>query len=248
MRRGLIITGSVLAVLVVGGAAFIWFSGGSGEPSTDVTAPTVATTTTTTTATTSSTSTSTEPSDDGAEPSDGPITYELTGESRASFTLQEDLRGERTTVVGTTPDVVAQLIVDPSDPSSAQLGEILINARTLTTDAAFRDRAIRSQILESASDEFEFIRFVPTSIDGLPEEAADSFTFTVTGDLTIRDITQSVTFDVTIDEVSSSGIVGTAAAQVLREDFDLVIPSVPSVANVTEEVDLELFFVAEPVS
>ncbi len=70
----------------------------------------------------------------------------------------------------------------------------------------------------------------------------------MTGDLTIRTITRSVSFDVVIDEASQSGVVGTATAQVLREDFDLNIPSVPNVANVTEEVDLELFFVAEPVS
>lgn len=247
MRRGLLIAAGTLAVLVAGAAVFIWVSGGSGEPSTDVTAPTVATTTTTsTTAGDSTTTTEPDAGDDGAV-SAGPIVFELTGESRATFTLQEDLRGQRTTVVGTTSNVVGQLVVDPADPSTAQLGEIIINARTLETDSAFRDRAIRGQILESADDRFEFIRFTPTSIDGLPTEPAESYTFTVTGDLTIRETTQPVTFEVTIEEAGAAGVVGTATAQVLREDFDLVIPSVPSVANVTEEVDLELFFVAEPV-
>lgn len=243
MRRGLVIAGAVLVLVVGGVAGFVWFSGGSGEPSTEVTAPPVDTTTASTTATTNAQA---EPED--GESGQGTVTYELTGESVASFTLQEDLRGERTTVVGTTSDVAAQLLVDPADPSTAQLGTIVINARTLATDSSFRDRAIRGQILDSASDEFEFIQFVPTSIDGLPTEAANAFTFTVTGDLTIRGITNPVTFEVAIEEATSSAVVGTATAQVLRSDFDLVIPEVPSVANVTDEVDLELFFVAEPVS
>ena len=249
MRRGLIVGIAAIAVVVGGGAAFIWFSGGSGEPSTDVTAPPVQTTTTAASAgdgeapAEASTTTTT-----AAESSGGPITFELTRESQASFTLQEDLRGNRTTVVGTTDRVVGQLLVDPSDPASAQLGEILINARTLSTDNDFRNRAIRGQILESSNDAFEFITFSPTTIEGLPDEAGVPFTFDVTGDLTIRDITMPVTFTVTIEEASDNSVVGTATAQVLRSDFDLTIPEVPSVANVTDEVDLELFFVAEPVS
>ena len=227
MRRGLLIAVAAVAVVLAGGAAYIWISGGSGEPSTDVAAPDIETST---------------PAEGGA------ITFEVTGESIASFTLQEDLRGARTTVVGSTSEVAAQLIVDPDDPSTAQLGEIVINARTFATDNSLRDRAIRSQILESASDEFEFITFVPTSVDGLPADTSLPFTFEVTGDLTIRNITQPVTFEVVIEEASATGVVGTAKAQVLREEFGLAIPSVPSVANVTEEVDLELFFVAEPVS
>lgn len=247
MRRGLWIAVAVGVVVVGGGAAFVWLSGGSGDPSTDVTAPPVPTTTTTTAQAGTDPTAAGEGSDVSAGP-DGPITFELTGESQASFTLQEDLRGNRTTVVGTTPEVAAQLVVDPDDPASAQLGTIVINARTLQTDSDFRDRAIRGQILESATDAFEFITFTPTAIEGLPEEPVDSFSFSVFGDLTIRTITQPVVFEVVIEEASSSAVVGTATARVLRSDFELTIPSVPSVANVTDEVELELFFVAEPVN
>lgn len=245
MRRGLLIA-AVAAVVVVGGVAgFIWFSGGSGEPSTDVTAPPISSTTTTSTTADSAGTATTSTADPGTE--GGLVTFELTAESSASFTLQEDLRGTRTTVVGTTSDVAGQLIADPADPSSAQLGTMLINARTFVTGSEFRDRAIRGEILESSQDEFELITFTPTAIDGLPESPTDSFSFTVTGELTIRTITQTVTFDVVIDEVSATGVVGVATAEVLRSDFDLNIPSVPNVANVTDEVALELFFVAEPV-
>ena len=87
-----------------------------------------------------------------------------------------------------------------------------------------------------------------TTIDGLPADAAAPFTFTVTGDLTIRSVTQPVTFTVEITEATETGLAGSATAEVLRSDFDLNIPSVPSVANVTDEVQLDLVFVATPAS
>jgi hypothetical protein len=45
---------------------------------------------------------------------------------------------------------------------------------------------------------------------------------------------------------SENELSGTAKAQVLRSTFNLQIPSVPSVADVTDEVALELEFTAVP--
>ena len=80
----------------------------------------------------------------------------------------------------------------------------------------------------------------------MPESVAvgDTFDFTVIGDLTIRDITNQVTFDVTVTANSESELVGLATTTVLRADYNLRIPNVPSVANVGEEVPLELDFTA----
>ena len=168
-------------------------------------------------------------------------------ESSVSFTLTEDLMGRPTTVVGTTDQVAGQIAVDFSDPQASQVGEIRINARTLRTDQENRNRAIRSQILQSAQDQYEFISFVPTAISGLPDTitVGEAVTFQITGDLTIRDITQSVTFETTVTPVSETELTGTATTTVQRGDFQLTIPSVPSVANVSEAVDLQIDFVAE---
>lgn len=234
--------GIVGAVVLVGIGAYVLLSGGDGEPSTDATAPPVVVATT---VPSSEASADVTDASDGGESAAG--VFEIQSDvSLVTFVLEEDLRGTRTVVEGTTSDVVGQIAVDFDDPSASQIGTILINARTIETDSSFRDRAIRGQILQSADDEFEFITFVPTATEGLPSEPADSYTFTVTGDLTIRTITQSVTFDVTIDASSLDEISGTASAQVLRTDFDLNIPSVPSVANVTDEVQLTIEFVAAP--
>jgi polyisoprenoid-binding protein YceI len=72
----------------------------------------------------------------------------------------------------------------------------------------------------------------------------EPFNLTVTGDLTIRDITKPMTFEVTVTPVSETQLQGSARATLLRQDFDLQIPSVPSVADVSEEVLLEFDFIA----
>ena len=171
--------------------------------------------------------------------------YEISqDESEVRFELDEDLRGVRTTVVGSTDQVAGQIALDFSDLSTAQVGEIQINARTLATDNNFRNRAIQNEILDTG--EHEFISFVPTAVNGLPASAAmgEEISFTIDGDLTIRGITEPVTFNVVATAVSNSQITGTATAIVLRETYGLNIPEVPNVANVESEVDLIITFVA----
>jgi polyisoprenoid-binding protein YceI len=58
-------------------------------------------------------------------------------------------------------------------------------------------------------------------------------------------VTRPVTFNVTAQGLSASQITGTATALVKRSDFNLTIPSVPDVANVGEEVTLQIDFVAD---
>lgn len=68
--------------------------------------------------------------------------------------------------------------------------------------------------------------------------------FTVTGELTIKGATSGEAFDVTVTVVDESTVQGTATTTVLRSDHDIGIPSVPGVANVSDEVELTLVFVA----
>lgn len=158
--------------------------------------------------------------------------------------MDEDLRGARTTVVGATDQVAGEIAFDLNDLSTAQVGVLQINARTLVTDNSFRNRAIQNEILETGS--YEFITFTPTAINGLPANATvgEAITFTIDGDLTIRDVTQPVTFTVVATPVTESQLAGTASAVITRADYNLAIPSVPNVANVEEEVELYIEFVA----
>ena len=171
----------------------------------------------------------------------------VAAESQASFTLEEDLRGVRTTVTGSTGEVGGSILVDLTKPSASSIGAIVINARTLETDNSFRNRALRSQILKSAQDEFEFIVFEPKSLSNWSAESVaigESVSFDVAGDLTVAGVTRPVTFTATVRLDSETQISGGASVNLLHGDFGLVIPDVPSVANVTDDVTLGLEFVA----
>jgi len=180
-----------------------------------------------------------------AEPGLSGITiYQISqAESQVRFSLDEILRGKPFTPVGVTNQIAGEISLD-FDQKQARVGAIQVNARTLETDSEFRDRAINNEILET--DEFEFITFVPTEITGLQQEVVigDEVQFQITGDLTIRDVTQPVTFEITATLVDESRLEGTGKSTVLRSDYGLIIPSVPSVADVSDEVILEIDFVA----
>jgi hypothetical protein len=53
-----------------------------------------------------------------------------------------------------------------------------------------------------------------------------------------------VSFALTVTPLSETELVGSATTTVLRRDFNLQIPDVPSVANVSDEVILQINFVA----
>ncbi len=168
-------------------------------------------------------------------------------ESKAQFKLSEILRGNPTEVVGVSNQVAGEIVIDPKNLGASQLGVIQINARTLATDSNQRNGAIRRFILNT--DTYEFITFKPTAISGLSGDGAlnKPFTFKIQGDLTIRDVTKPVVFDATVQAPSAERLTGSASTTINRADFNLKIPDVPFVANVSEQVALGIDFVATPV-
>jgi polyisoprenoid-binding protein YceI len=221
----------VVVIVVLVGVAYTIFSlrAGTGEASATISAPTLAV-------------------DDSTASSGDAVVYAIAADqSQVSFELDEDLRGQRVTVIGTTNQVAGEILVNFDSPTETEVGVIRVNARTLATDNNFRNQAIRGEILQSARDDFEFITFTPTRLEGLPESVTlgEPITFQIIGDLQIRDVVQEVTFEATVTPTREQ-LTGTATAAVQRGDFGLTIPSVPSVANVEEEVTLTLTFVALP--
>jgi polyisoprenoid-binding protein YceI len=164
--------------------------------------------------------------------------------SEARFVIDEVLNGSPNTVTGTTQVISGVIQVDPSQPALSIVGPITVDAASLSTDNNLRNGAIRRFILQA--NDFPVIGFVSTAVEGLPAPATagETYTFTVAGDLTIRDITRPVTFEVTITVESNDRLTGSAAATIQRSDFDLDIPSVPQVAEVSSDVILEIDFSA----
>jgi polyisoprenoid-binding protein YceI len=217
----------VLAVVVIaGGFVLLSALGGSGEASEAISAPELE-----------------------AASAAATVYRSVPEESEVRYIVDEVLRTGDNTVVGTTQDVAGDIAVDFANPANSEVGLIRINMRTLQTDSGMRDNATRGMILQSAQDAFEFAEFQPTGISGLPETVptGEAVSFQIMGDLTVRDVTQSVVFDTTVTISDDNRLTGQAVTTVMREDFGLTIPNVPSVVSVEEEVRVELDFVALPI-
>lgn len=217
----------VLIGLLAGGAvAFIWFSGGTGQASSALTAPSLKVSPT------------------------GKLFRITQDNSQVRFIISEVLIGKPNTVVGSTNQVAGEIMVDFMHPENTQLGALRINVKTLQTDNEFRNRALRGQILLTTRPEFEFATFVPKKIIGLPDSVTigEKFSFQIDGDLMVRGETREVTFNTTVTPTSPSRLEGTARAIVRYKDFNISIPDAPGVAGVSEDVRLEIDFVAVQTS
>lgn len=178
------------------------------------------------------------------------VLYRISQEgSEARFLIDETLSGSEIVVVGATSNVEGDIIINFSNPMQSQLGEIAVNARTLRTDNEFRDQSLRGLILNT--QQYEFIRFVPTEFAALtsdPVSVGDTVEFEITGDVTVRDVTRSVTFMVGVTVVSEDRIEGLAISpEIPYTDFNLSVRPPPNVSFLGETVTLELEFVAEKV-
>jgi polyisoprenoid-binding protein YceI len=164
--------------------------------------------------------------------------------SEARFIIGEILINAPNTVVGVNKQVQGGGVLNFLEPELSTLGEFLIDSSGFETDSSMRNRAIRNFTLQYG--QFPLISFQPTEIVGIPSEiiVGESIPFEIIGQLTIREVTQEVTFGGAAIMVDEDRVEGLATATVLRSDFDLSIPSVERVAGVDEEFTLEIEFVA----
>jgi len=149
------------------------------------------------------------------------------------------------TAIGRTKGVAGDVLVDFAQPSNSQIGEIVIDVSQFTSDESRRDNFIRREGLQSS--QYPYAHFVARSIEGLPDQVApgEDVTFTVDGDLTVKETTLPVTWIVTL-RVEDDRLVGSAATEILMSDFGVGPIQVASL--VTEDlVKLYFDFVAMPV-
>ena len=161
----------------------------------------------------------------------------------ARYMVEEVLASQGFKVAtGETSEVVGRIVFDADGAIFADESSIVIQAGTLKTDNDRRDRYVREQTLQTAN--YPEIIFRPTSAEGLPSplsEASGEVEFTLSGDLTIRDQTRPVTWDVTAEFGGS--ITGLAVIDIDFEQFGMDKPSVAVVVSVGDTIRLELDFV-----
>lgn len=145
--------------------------------------------------------------------------------------------------VGITPAVNGEIFVDRENPQNSSIGPVTVDISQFTSDSERRDNAIRERFLESA--QFPNAVFNPTGIQGLPGsyQEGEPISFQVTGDLTVRDVTRPVTFDVNLVGEGNT-ITGEATTLFLMSDFGFGPISIAGILNTEDEVNIIFTFVA----
>ena len=173
-------------------------------------------------------------------------TYQIVPEeSEARFLIDEVLLGEDFTVIGVTKAVSGEVIGNIDNPTQAQIN-VEVDARTFATDNNRRNGAIQRWILETSNPENQTVTFESTSISGLPEQAevGQSYDLQITGDLTVKGVTNEITFDGSVTLISDNRLEGSFSTETLYTDY-VTIPSLPpQVASVEDQIILEIDFVA----
>ena len=172
-------------------------------------------------------------------------------ESKASYIVDEEFLGgalDRLGIspglvdtIGSTQEIEGELQLKLNDPSPLVLGHFVVNLQSLTSDQDRRDNQIRQRWLESNT--YPLAEFTATGLEDAPQEYTEdeAVTFKVNGDMTIREITNPVTFDVTAT-LTGDAITGVTATQLKMTDFGFPPPSFGDVFDVADEFTVEVEF------
>jgi polyisoprenoid-binding protein YceI len=148
--------------------------------------------------------------------------------------------------VGVTQDVQGALALDAQGRVVAGQSRFVIDMVSLKSDSDRRDNYVRRNTLQT--DAHPSVVFVPTELRNLPHPlpASGALRFQMVGNLTIREVTKPVVWDVEAT-VANGRISGDAKTQFTFADFDMTKPRVASVLSVDDDIRLEYSFVLVPV-
>jgi polyisoprenoid-binding protein YceI len=147
--------------------------------------------------------------------------WTVTDESVAGYRVREVLFGQDATAVGRTNGVTGELTLQGSTVTTATF---TVDMTSVKSDQSRRDNQYRGRIM--STDEFPTSTFVltsPIALGSLPADGAD-VSAKATGDLTLRGITRSVTFDVEAQR-SGTRMEITGNIPVEFDDFEIPSPS-----------------------
>lgn len=184
----------------------------------------------------------------GAMDPAGKIVFKIIpGESQVQYEVGETFLNDNrfAVAVGITPEVNGEIFADLENPSASTLGPIAVNISQFQSDSSRRDNTIRERFLESSR--YPIATFTPAKIESLPEsyQEGQDYAIKVTGDLTVREMTLPVPFDVTA-RLQDNVVTGTAVSNILMSDFKVGPISLVGMLNTEDQVKLTFRFVAKP--
>ncbi len=184
-----------------------------------------------------------------AQPAAGMRTFRIVPEqTEASYEVQEQFlsRDLPSKAIGRTNAVEGEFQFTTDGRPTGQVTYIRVDLRTLTSDDRRRDNRIRQQWLESNT--YPYAEFASTGVEGVPESYTEGqeVSFKLLGNLTIREVTRPVTFDVT-GKLEGDTVTGTATTQILMKDFGFDPPSIAGMLTVQDGVTIRVQFTAKEV-
>lgn len=172
-------------------------------------------------------------------------------ESQASYEVDEEFFNRDVrffTAIGVTNEINGQFQANfQGDQIELESGQFTVDLSTLTSDSPRRDRAIRERWLESNT--YPLAEFTVTEVRDLPETytEGEAMMFTVIGDMTIRQVTRPLEFDMTA-QVAGDTITGTGTTNLLMKDFGFDPPNILNILTVTDGVTVTMEFTAQEVT
>lgn len=173
-------------------------------------------------------------------------------ESQASYIVAEEFFGGALNqlgiqpglvdTIGSTQQIEGELQLDLDNLAAPLVaGNFTVNLESLTSDQSRRDRRIRNSDLESSR--FPLAVFVATAVENAPASytEGETVTFQVLGDMTIRDITQPVTMDVTAT-LNGDTLTGMATVPLRMTDFGFNPPNIAGLFAVVDDFRAEVQF------
>lgn len=172
---------------------------------------------------------------------DGTSIWAATDASELGYRVKEILFGVDTEAVGRTNQITGGLTITGTMVTD---GEFIVDVASISSDESRRDGQFRGRIM--STDEFPTAVFTltePIELGAEPGEGVE-VTTTATGELTLRGVTNPVTFDLTArQEADRIGVLGNIP--VVFADYQIANPSIGGITTEDNGL-LEFVLVFEP--
>ena len=148
--------------------------------------------------------------------------------------------------IGNTREISGTIVGKMDGTIVSAQSKFRVDLRTLQSDRGQRDQFLRFETLET--NRYPYAEFVPIEAQGLTLTLPPSgeVQFKLIGDMTIRNVTKRVTWDIKA-KVEGNEATGLATTNFNFAYFNLNQPRVPSVLSVEDIIRLELDFTLQRV-
>jgi polyisoprenoid-binding protein YceI len=194
-----------------------------------------------------------EESGSAAASSDTRTFVVVSEDSEASFIMDEEffadalakygIEAGKKVVVGTTPGVTGEIQLNQASAEPVEGAQFTVDMAGLKTDQTPRNEWLEDNAIETSR--FPESTFTMTSVSGLPESIneGEEINFDLTGDLTVRDVTNEVTFAVTA-VLTGDTLKGTAVLPLKLTDFGIEPPNFANTLTVQDDFRIEVVLMA----